>query len=516
MGLLDGTTHREYYEGGDFGYYQFISLEDIINQFMVTHVGKQKIINTVSKIDVAFHAQRALAELSFDVFKSVKSYQIDVSNLLTIPLPHDYINYTKLTWVDSSGIKHPLYPTNRTSNPFQIRQDEDSDGSYAFEEDYNLVVNGDFSAPTLANNKPALPWNRNGVAHINHYTTNYTNINASNDNLMFAHRTRSGTSSFGITPFMSHAMSAWQKLDVRNLEYVNISATATAVDQTNGTGTLRLGLFGDPITSPSQYASVHEIVNNTKIVPVPNGSNTPLTKLIDKNIFDLLTSNGSPSYLEWQSSNGIDVVKELDKIDVRQYQYVYVLVLSFQNFTDLSESLAFTNRIDDIKVSSSYASEYLTNKIGNETQSSTWKNYKSGTPSENQDDYQDDTYWPMDGSRFGLDPQHAQANGSFFIDSILGNIHFSSNISGKTIILDYISDSLGTDEEMKVHKFAEEAMYKWITHAVLSTSSYGQALVPRLTKDKFAAVRKAKLRLSNIKLEELTQVLRGKSKQIKH
>ena len=33
---------------------------------------------------------------------------------------------------------------------------------------------------------------------------------------------------------------------------------------------------------------------------------------------------------------------------------------------------------------------------------------------------------------------------------------------------------------------------------------------------KVAAIRQAKLRLSNIKLEELTQVLRGKSKHIKH
>ena len=84
------------------------------------------------------------------------------------------------------------------------------------------------------------------------------------------------------------------------------------------------------------------------------------------------------------------------------------------------------------------------------------------------------------------------------------------------MILDYISDSMGTDEEMKVHKLAEDAMYKWIAHAIISTSSYGQSLVPRLTKEKFAAVRKAKLRLSNIKIEDLTQILRGKSKQIKH
>jgi hypothetical protein len=63
-------------------------------------------------------------------------------------------------------------------------------------------------------------------------------------------------------------------------------------------------------------------------------------------------------------------------------------------------------------------------------------------PSENQDDYIDSTYWPMNGGRYGLDPQHAQANGSFYIDDISGKIHFSSNISGKTVILDYISDSL--------------------------------------------------------------------------
>ena len=84
------------------------------------------------------------------------------------------------------------------------------------------------------------------------------------------------------------------------------------------------------------------------------------------------------------------------------------------------------------------------------------------------------------------------------------------------MIIDYISDTLGTDDEMQVHKFAEEAMYKSILLAVASNYMYTQQLVPRLKKEKFAAVRQAKLRLSNIKLEELTQILRGKSKQIKH
>ena len=70
---------------------------------------------------------------------------------------------------------------------------------------------------------------------------------------------------------------------------------------------------------------------------------------------------------------------------------------------------------------------------------------------------------------------------------------------------------------MKVHKFAEEAMYKWIAHAILSTKAGVQEFViQRFKKERFAAVRTAKLRLSNIKLEEITQILRGKSKHIKH
>ena len=70
---------------------------------------------------------------------------------------------------------------------------------------------------------------------------------------------------------------------------------------------------------------------------------------------------------------------------------------------------------------------------------------------------------------------------------------------------------------MIVHKFAEEAMYKYIAHAILSSRiNIPEYIIARLKKERFAATRTAKLRLSNLKIEELTQVMRGKSKQIKH
>ena len=116
-----------------------------------------------------------------------------------------------------------------------------------------------------------------------------------------------------------------------------------------------------------------------------------------------------------------------------------------------------------------------------------------------------------------MSPENSQVNGTFYIDNENGYINFSSNLSGQTVILDYISDSLGTDEEMKVHKFAEDAMYKSMLCDIMS----GRANVPeyairRYKKDKATSRRTAKLRLSNIKLNDIVQIFRNKSKQIKH
>ena len=70
---------------------------------------------------------------------------------------------------------------------------------------------------------------------------------------------------------------------------------------------------------------------------------------------------------------------------------------------------------------------------------------------------------------------------------------------------------------MVVPKLAEEAMYKWIIYGCISARiDIPEYIVRRFKKEKFAETRKAKIRLSNIKLEEITQILRGKSKQIKH
>jgi hypothetical protein len=390
MGLIKETAH-EYYSGNDLGNYQFISLDHIINNFMIAYVGEGKIVPKIKRTDVAFHAQRAIQELSYDTFKSTKSQEIEIPPSLTMSLPQDYVNYVKLVWSDSAGIEHIIYPTSKTSNPNKVAQD--SDGNYIFED--NLNVNSLIQFPV--------------DLIINEIIDGQTSFNHSLHEIGF--------------------------------------------DSTIATGTINQQYVPDP--NPIEVGMV------ISSIYFPVG--TTITEVINP----ATSGNG---WFTFTTSNPAN-----------------------------TGTVTLTNHA--IQISGD---------------SDTWNSYKSGTPSENQDDYQDDTYWPNLGGRIGLDPVHAQGNGSFYIDEIGGKIHFSSNISGKTVILKYISDGLGKDSEAIVHKFAEEAMYKSIAYAILSTTISGQPLAPSFQQQKSAAIRTAKLRLSNLKIEELTQIMRGKSKFIKH
>mgnify|MGYP003117071791 FL=1 len=456
MGLLDGTTQNQYYSGNDHGNYQFTSLENVINQFMVAYVGEDKIISKVKRSDVAFHAQRALAELSFDTLKSIKSQEIEVPATLQMILPQDYVNYTKISSVDSAGIKHRLYPTLcNTSNPTNPIQD--ANGNYQILAEGTFTINTD----TIVLDKE------------------YSNIQC------------------GMVVKSSHVPGG-----VAVIYEFSSDGTFTTI-KLGDFSPQNFGQIASLTTFDSQETGVFDIIIENK-----NGS------LIN-------SENSSYTAINLTPINSLDNYITVSTADAANIEVGMIVAASTNVFIPQN---TFVTAVNDTKVTISNPTQapapstLHVNFISPTADSDTWGNYKSHVPSENNnDDYEDDIYWKMKGNRYGIDPQYAQANGSFYIDDMSGKIHFSSNISGKTVILDYISDSLGTDAEMQVHKFAEEAMYKCIAYAVLSTRVNTQEyIVRRYKKEKFAETRKAKLRLSNIKLEEITQILRGKSKRIKH
>jgi len=121
------------------------------------------------------------------------------------------------------------------------------------------------------------------------------------------------------------------------------------------------------------------------------------------------------------------------------------------------------------------------------------------------------------GQLYGLDPQYANMNGYFNLNEREGKMSFSSGLVNRLIVLEYISDGLAYDTDTRIPKMAEEALYAHILHAVISTrANQPEYVVQRLKRERSAKLRNAKIRLSNIKTEEITQVMRGKSKWIKH
>jgi len=280
--------------------YAYIKLVDVINNFMVAYVGMDKLIPRCKRSDVVFHAKRGLQEFSYDTLKSIKSQELTIPPSLSIIIPQDYVNYVQMSWIDSLGVKHIIYPTTLTSNPYEV--------------------------------------------------------------------------------------------------------------------------------------------------PVQNSAGVP-------------TQNDLAQNLEGES-----------KINERW-------------------RTANQNNLNGI-----YDSEMLNAGVYNYY----WYDFNYGR-------------------RYGLDPETSQANGWFTINEREGTFSFSSNLNGQLILLEYISDGLSIDYDIKIPKMAEEAIYMHILYNLLAgRANVPEYIVARYKKERRAALRNAKIRLSNIKLEEFTQVMRGKSKWIKH
>jgi len=266
-----------------------------------------------------------------------------------------------------------------------------------------------------------------------------------------------------------------------------------------------------------QFVTLDDIISSFMVVYV--GENKILTKVSRTDVqFHGMRAIQELSYdvLKSMKSQEIEVPPSLKMI--LPHDYVNYCKIVRVDSNGIEKPLYPTGKTSNpLPIDQNADGTYIINgdNLDEQTESDTWANYKSQAGSSSNNDI-DPLLLDAQGRRYGLDPQYAQANGTFYIDDRTGYIHFGSNLAGETIILKYISDGLGTDAEMLVHKFAEEAVYKHIMYGLISgRTGIPEYITQRFKKEKFAETRKAKIRLSNIKMEEFTQVLRGLGKPIK-
>jgi hypothetical protein len=122
-------SQYQYYENGgvqpedvNWGSYQYISLQDIVNNFLLMYSGNHSLVNNEERYKVLFHAKRAIQELNYDAFKEIKVLELTVPDMLRYILPSDYVNWVRIS-LYKDGWLRPLTENIQTLSSKAYLQD---------------------------------------------------------------------------------------------------------------------------------------------------------------------------------------------------------------------------------------------------------------------------------------------------------------------------------------------------------------------------------------------------------
>ena len=108
------NTGNPFTEQENWGSYQYVSLDDIVNNFMLMYVGNDKLVNNVEKYNILFHAKSAIQELNYDSLKEIKILELQVCDTLRFVLPPDYVNWVRIS-LYKDGLLLPLTENIQTN-----------------------------------------------------------------------------------------------------------------------------------------------------------------------------------------------------------------------------------------------------------------------------------------------------------------------------------------------------------------------------------------------------------------
>ena len=114
-------TDYQYYENNqtiptdeNWGSYQYVSLDDIVNNFMLMYQGNNELLNNINRYQVLFFAKRAIQELNYDAMKEIKILQLQICDQLRFVLPPDYVNWVRISCY-KDGVLQPLTENIQTN-----------------------------------------------------------------------------------------------------------------------------------------------------------------------------------------------------------------------------------------------------------------------------------------------------------------------------------------------------------------------------------------------------------------
>lgn len=124
-------------EDANWGSYQYVSLADMVNNFILMYVGNDKLINNVDRYTILFHAKRAIQELNYDALRNIKVLEFEMGDNLKLVMPPDYINYVRISML-RQGVLLQLSENRSVMSATAYLQD--NQGGIIFDSNGEVVV----------------------------------------------------------------------------------------------------------------------------------------------------------------------------------------------------------------------------------------------------------------------------------------------------------------------------------------------------------------------------------------
>ena len=134
----NGNTPQD----ANWGSYQYVSLQHIVNNFMLMHTGNHSLVNNEERYKILFHAKRAIQELNYDAFKEIKVLELSIADSLIYVLPSDYVNWVRIS-LYKDGWLRPLSENIQALSSSAYLQD--NNGNILFD------INGNILEPQHSN-----------------------------------------------------------------------------------------------------------------------------------------------------------------------------------------------------------------------------------------------------------------------------------------------------------------------------------------------------------------------------
>ena len=164
-GLTFLATNWEVIERPTEGANRFVTLEDLINNYIVLYSDEANHGGMVKRMKIEALAQRAIQEFSYDTF-TVKDLEYEVVTNARIVMPQDFVELVNLNYIDRNGIEQWMTQRLDSSNPSSAGQD--SDGNYIYDSEGNRIISFDSSVTQDR-------WNGNSnnrdINNLSQYTT---------------------------------------------------------------------------------------------------------------------------------------------------------------------------------------------------------------------------------------------------------------------------------------------------------------------------------------------------------